>query len=174
MSAKPFRNSEGVNRPFRSPFSSSRNNNTENNVSTPESNIHKSLLRVSVSQRLLFQTPPTKKFRLTEGNEETKIDVERNIKLCQDDLALLKKQIQKKQESINNLKTTLLYKKKNKAEDLETAIKKWTDACQNALKDYENDLQNRNGQSVNMTEILSSFGIKPNTVRFCTNDDTFY
>lgn len=51
---------------------------------------------------------------MTEGNEETKIDVERNIKLCQDDLALLKKQIQKKQESINNLKTTLLYKKKVK------------------------------------------------------------
>ncbi|XP_054016647.1 swi5-dependent recombination DNA repair protein 1 homolog isoform X1 [Hylaeus anthracinus] len=172
MSAKPFRNSKGVNRPFRSPFSTPKNDNTKNNTNTPESNTSETPLRVSVSKRLLFQTPPTKKLRLSNETYINQTD-EQNKELRQSDLDSLKKRIQEKQELINNLKTTLLYKKKNKAEDLETAIKKWTDACQNALRDYQNDLQERNGRSVKMVEILSSLGIEPNTVQFYINDDTF-
>ncbi|XP_043247873.1 swi5-dependent recombination DNA repair protein 1 homolog [Colletes gigas] len=174
MSAKPFKNSKGVNKPFRSPFSTPRKNSTENNVNNTALASHGTPLRVSISKRLLFQTPPTKKLRLSEEKCENQTDVEQHTELCQDHLESLKKQIQGKQELINKLKTILLYKKKNKAEDLETAIKKWIDACQNALKDYQNDLQERNGQSVSMAEILSTFGIKPDTVNFLITDDTFH
>ena len=41
MSAKPFRNSKGVNKPFRSPFSTPQNDNKKNHTNTPELNTHK-------------------------------------------------------------------------------------------------------------------------------------
>lgn len=149
--------------------------------------------KVSVSKKLLFESPPAKRLCLsTESCEQSK-------ELSRFHLESLRKRIREKQESINNLKTTLSYKKKvkenqrlhvnyiidirclskifvqlkNKAEDLETAIKKWTDICQIALRDYQNNLQERNGYCTNMTEILSSFNIDPSIVCFSTDDDTF-
>lgn len=44
MSIKPYRNSKGVNKPFRSPFSTPRNNAVKSNVNTPELNTHETPL----------------------------------------------------------------------------------------------------------------------------------
>lgn len=111
---------------------------------------------------------------LNKNNNENHIDIEKNNVLCQNDLELLKKKIQEKQESINNLKRTLSYRKKNKAEDLEVAINKWRNSCQVALKDYQYDLQKKSGQTVTISEILSSLNIDPNVVHFSMDDDAFY
>ncbi|XP_015439402.1 PREDICTED: uncharacterized protein LOC107194313 [Dufourea novaeangliae] len=173
MSAKPYRNSKGVNKPFHSPFNTPRNKNTESNTNTPKSNTSESSLRVSLSKRSLFQTPPVKKLRLSDEKSEKLPDIEQNKQLCRDDLESLKKRIQEKQKTINNLKTTLLYKKKNKAEDLESAINKWTEVCQTAIEDYQNDLEERKQQSVTITQILSSLGIDPDIVHFSIDDDAF-
>ncbi|CAK9808223.1 Swi5-dependent recombination DNA repair protein 1 homolog [Anthophora quadrimaculata] len=168
MSAKPFRNSKGVNKPFCSPFNNTPQSNNKKNTNTLEANSDKTL-RVSTTRRMLFQqTPSPKKLCLSEENSN-----KQNKELCQADLESLKKRIQQKKKSIDNLKTTLSYQKKNKAEDLENAIKKWTECCQNALKDYQNILQERNGQSVSMSEILSSFNINSDIVRFSVDNDTF-
>ncbi|XP_076650258.1 swi5-dependent recombination DNA repair protein 1 homolog [Halictus rubicundus] len=172
MSSKPFRNSKGVNKPYRSPFSTPRNKSTGYIADTPESNSSES--RVSVSKKLLFQTPPTKKLRLTEEVTEDQRNTEQSKKLCQNDVELLKKRIREKQESINKLKTTLLYKKKNNADDLRNSIKKWTEVCQTVLSDYQADLKKRSEQSVSIMDILSSFGIDPKLVHFSPDDDTFY
>ena len=174
MSAKPFRNSRGVNKQFRSPFSTTpRNKNTENVANTPESKIHETSLKVSVAKKTLFTTP-IKKLRLSDENFENQAQVEQDKELCRADLELIQKRIQEKQESINNLKTIQLYKKKNKGEDLENEIKKHTDVCQTGLRDYQNLLQERNGQSISITEILSSLGIDPAIARFSKDDETFY
>ncbi|XP_076241606.1 uncharacterized protein LOC143183778 [Calliopsis andreniformis] len=173
MSARPFRNSKGVNKPFRSPFNITPKNNVENKINTPESNTCQTPLRIAVSKKLHFETP-TKKLCLSVENDDRQTNLEQNKELFQSDLVLLKKRIQEKQKAINSLKTTLLYKKKNKAEDLETAIKKWTAVCQTTLKDYQNNLENRNGHSMSMIDILSSFGIDPNIVCFSIDDNTFY
>lgn len=177
MSLKPFKNAKGVNKPFRSPFTNtSQNNSNKNNViHTTESNTCITPVKRCTSKKLLFTcTPSPKKICLNKDNNEDYIDIEKNEVLCQNDLELLKKRIQEKQESINNLKRTLLYRKKNKAEDLEAAIKKWRNSCQIALKDYQYDLQNKSGQAVTISEILSSLNIDPNVVHFSTDDDTFY
>ncbi|CAK9824418.1 Swi5-dependent recombination DNA repair protein 1 homolog [Anthophora retusa] len=168
MSAKPFRNSKGVNKPFCSPFNNTPQSNNKNNTNTLGAHSDKTL-RVSTTRRMLFQqTPSPKKLCLSEKNSN-----KQNKELCQADLESLKKRIQQKKESIDNLKTTLSYQKKNKAEDLENAIRKWTECCQNALKEYQNILQERNGQSVSMSEILSSFNINSDIVRFSVDNDTF-
>ncbi|KOC60986.1 Swi5-dependent recombination DNA repair protein 1 like protein [Habropoda laboriosa] len=175
MSAKPFRNSKGVNKPFCSPFNNTpQNNNNKRNTNIPESNSDKTPLKVSVAKRLLFQqTPSPKKLCSSEENSNNQANIKQNNELYQVHLESLKERIQLKEESIKNLKTTLSYQKKNKAEDLENAIKKWTECCQNALKDYQNELQERTGQSVTMSEILSSFNINPDIVCFSVDNDTF-
>ncbi|XP_076295992.1 swi5-dependent recombination DNA repair protein 1 homolog isoform X2 [Lasioglossum baleicum] len=172
MSSKPFRNSKSVNKPFRSPFSTPRSKSTKNIANTPESNSSES--RVSASKKSLFQTPPTKRLRLTEEVTKDQRNTEQSKELCRNDLELLKKRIQEKQESISNIKTTLLYKKKNNAEDIRNSIKKWTEVCQIVLGDYQDDLKKRNEQSVSIMDILSSFGIDPKLVQFSPDDDTFY
>ena len=174
MSAKPLRNSRGVNKQFRSPFNNTpRNKNTENVANTPESKIHETPLKVSVAKKTLFTTP-IKKLRLSDENCESQAQVKQDKELCRADLELIQKRIQEKQKSINNLKTIQLYKKKNKGEDLETEIRNNTDVCQTGLRDYQNLLQERNGQSISITEILSSLGIDPAIARFSTDDETFY
>lgn len=66
----------------------------------------------SASKKLLFtNTPSPKKLCLTEENH---IDTDGNKVLYREDLELLRKRVQEKQESINNLKRTLSYKKKVK------------------------------------------------------------
>ncbi|XP_076382608.1 swi5-dependent recombination DNA repair protein 1 homolog isoform X2 [Megalopta genalis] len=170
MSTKPFRNSKNVDKPFRSPFSTPKNKNTENITNTPELNSSQTSLS-STSKKLLFETPPTKKLRLTE--EHTQSSTNQSTKLCRNDLELLKKKIQEKQVSVSNLKTTLLYKKKNNAEDLRNIINKWTRVCQIVLRDYQNYLEKMNGQPVSIMDILSSFGIDHKLVHFSPDDDTF-
>nr|XP_012141507.1 PREDICTED: swi5-dependent recombination DNA repair protein 1 homolog [Megachile rotundata] len=177
MSLKPFRNAKGVNKPFRSPFTNTpQNNNNKNNVTdTTESNTCITPVKRCASKKLSFTcTPSPKKVCLQKESNEDHIDIEKNKVLCQNDLELLKKRIHEKQESINNLKRTLSYRKKNKAEDLEVAINKWRNSCQVALKDYQYDLQQKCGQTVTISEILSSLNIDPNVVHFSTDDDTFY
>ncbi|KAK1125812.1 hypothetical protein K0M31_005354 [Melipona bicolor] len=174
MSAKPLRNSKGVNKPFRSPFSTPQSDNKKNHTNTLELNTHKTPLKVSVAKRLFFQQSPFKKLHLDEESCNKHTDIEVTEKLYQADLESLKKKIQQKKESVEALKTELLYKKKNKAESVEGAIKKWTKCCQSALIDYQNSLQEKNSQTVKMSEILSSFNINPDTVRFSIDDDTFY
>lgn len=174
MSAKPLRNSRGVNKQFRSPFSTTpQNKNTENAANTPESKIRETPLKLSVAKKTLFTTP-IKKLRLSDENCEDQAQVKQDKELCRADLELIQKRIQEKQKSINNLKTIQLYKKKNLGEDLETEIRKYTDICQTGLRDYQNLLQERNGQSIGITEILSSLSIDPGIVRFSTDDQTFY
>lgn len=177
MSLKPFKNSKGVNKPFRSPFANTpQNNNNKNNVTdTTELNTCVTPIKRSASKKLLFTyTPSPKKMCLNKENNEDHIDIEKNKILYQNDLESLKKRIQEKQESINNLKRTLSYRKKNKVEDLEVAINKWRNSCQIALKDYQHDLQKNNGQTVTISEILSSLNIDPNVVHFSVDDDIFY
>ncbi|XP_078033089.1 swi5-dependent recombination DNA repair protein 1 homolog isoform X2 [Augochlora pura] len=172
MSTKPFRNSKGVDKPFRSPFSTPKIKNNENITNTPESNRSQTLLnRSSMSKKSLFQTPPTKKLRLSD--EHTHSGTIQNTKLCRNDLELLKSRIQEKQVTINNLKTTLLYKKKNNPEDLRNIIKKWTKVCQIVLRDYQNYLAKRNGQPVSIIDILSSFGVDHKLVNYSPDNDTF-
>ena len=173
MSLKPFRNSGGVNKPFRSPFSNTpQSNSIKDNNNTPDSNTCRTPVKSSASKKLLFtNTPSPKKLCVTKENH---IDIEENKVLYREDLESLRKKVQEKQESINNLKRILSYKKKNKAEDLEIAIQKWTNCCQIALKDYQNDLQEKSGQSVTISEILSSLNINPDKVHFSIDDDTFY
>ncbi|XP_043601450.1 swi5-dependent recombination DNA repair protein 1 homolog [Bombus pyrosoma] len=175
MSAKPLRNSKGVNKPFRSPFSTPQNNDKKDNISEPETSTYRTPLKVSVAKRLLFQqSPSSKKLYLDTENCNKEIDIEVKEKLYQTDLELLRKSIQEKEETIKILKTELSYKKKNKAENLEDAIKKWTECCQSALIDHQKILQGEGGQIVKMSEILSSFNINPDIVHFSINDDTFY
>ncbi|CAL7937861.1 unnamed protein product [Xylocopa violacea] len=174
MSAKPYKNSKGVNKPFCSPFNTPQNNINKSNINTPESSERKTPLKISVAKRLLFQqTPPCKRLCVNKG-DDNEIGTKLKSELYRSDLELLKMRIQQKEKSINDLKTTLLYRKKNKAEDLESVIKKWTDCCQNALWDYQKDLQERNGQIVEMSIILSSFNIEPDIVHFSIDDGTFY
>ncbi|XP_031842644.1 swi5-dependent recombination DNA repair protein 1 homolog isoform X2 [Nomia melanderi] len=174
MSTKPYRNSKGVDKPFRSPFSTPKNKNTEINVNTPKSSTPVTSMKVSVPRKSLFPIPPTKKVRLSTVETADQSDVEQNEKLCHDDLETLRKRIREKQVAINQLKTTLLYKRKNKTEDLENAIEKWTKVCQTALEDYQNDWKEQNGESVSIMNILSSLGIDPKVIRFSPDDDTFY
>lgn len=63
---------------------------------------------------------------------------------------------------------------KNKIEDLENAITKWTKVCQTAVGDYQNDWRERNGESVSIMNILSSLGIDAKVIQFSPDDDTFY
>ena len=174
MSAKPLRNSRGVNKQFRSPFSTTpRNKNTENVANTPESKIRETASKDSVAKKTLFTTP-AKKLRLSDENCEDRAQVEQDTELRRADLELIQKRIQEKQKSINNLRTVQLYKKKNPGEDLETEIRKYTDVCQTGLRDYQNLLQERNGQPIGITEILSSLSIDPAIAGFSTDDETFY
>ncbi|XP_043508032.1 swi5-dependent recombination DNA repair protein 1 homolog [Frieseomelitta varia] len=173
MSAKPFRNSKGVNKPFRSPFNTPQNDNKKNHTNTPKLNTHETPLKVSVAKRLLFQQSPSFK-KLHLDKESCNKHIEVTEKLYQADLESLKKRIQQKKKSVEALKTELLYKKKNKAESIEAAIRKWTKCCQSALVDYQNSLQEKNSQTVKMSEILSLFNTNPDTVRFSIDDDTFY
>lgn len=40
MSAKPLRNSKGVNKPFRSPFNTPQNNDKKDNINAPETSTY--------------------------------------------------------------------------------------------------------------------------------------
>ncbi|XP_031370866.1 swi5-dependent recombination DNA repair protein 1 homolog isoform X4 [Apis dorsata] len=172
MNAKPFKNGKGVNKPFRSPFSTPQ---SSDNINISKLTTYETPLKVSIAKRLIYQkTPSPKKLCINKENNNKQTDIKIKNKLYQIDLELLKKKIQEKEESIKILKTTLLYKKKNKAENLESVIKKWTTCCQNALIDYQKCLQEKNDQPVKLSEILSLFNINPDIVCFSIDDDTFY
>ncbi|XP_043790605.1 swi5-dependent recombination DNA repair protein 1 homolog isoform X2 [Apis laboriosa] len=172
MNAKPFKNGKGVNKPFRSPFSTPQSND---NINISKLNTYETPSKVSIAKRLIYQkTPSPKKLCINKENNNKQTDIKVKNKLYQINLELLKKKIQEKEESIKILKTTLLYKKKNKAENLESVIKKWITCCQNALIDYQKCLQEKNDQPVKLSEILSSFNINPDIVCFSIDDDTFY
>ncbi|KAG6795212.1 swi5-dependent recombination DNA repair protein 1 isoform X1 [Apis mellifera caucasica] len=172
ISAKPFKNGKGVNKPFRSPFNTPQSNN---NINISKLSTYETPSKISVAKRLIYQkTSSPKKLCINKENNSKQTEIEVKNKLYQIDLELLKKKIQEKEESIKILKTTLSYKKKNKAENLESVIKKWTTCCQNALIDYQKCLQEKNDQPVKLFEILSSFNINPDIVCFSIDDDIFY
>lgn len=161
---------------FSSPFNTTPQcSNNKSDINTAEQNKQeKTPLKGSIARRLLFQqTPSPKKLRLSE-EDCNQTDNESKKILRRSDLEVLKQRIKQKEKTVRHLKTTILYRKKNKAEDLECAIQKWTESCQNALRDYQNSLKNDGRQSVAMSEILSSFNINPDTVRFSVDNDTFY
>lgn len=171
---KRLRNSEGANKPFRSPFSTPRNSNVNQNENTPECSLNKTPSRAVSSKRSLFQqTPPQKRPRLSKDSMQNR-NITECTELCDNDLEALKRRIKDKQERIANLKRTLLYKKKNKAEDIEAAIEKWTTVCQDALKDYYEEANQNNIHGLSMYHLLLRFGIDPKVVRYSVDDDMFY
>lgn len=174
MSSKPLKNSKGVNKPFRSPFNTFILNDSKRtaNVHTPESSKSEPL-RNSLMKRLIFEDTPPRKSLCLNTEDDQQIREEKEI-LYQSDLESLQRRVQQKEESLAILKTKQLHRKKNKAMDLESAIKIWTEGCQTALEDYQAYQQERNGRTVSMSDIFSVFNINPEIVCYSVDDDAFH
>lgn len=88
-------------------------------------------------------------------------------------LEALTKRIQQKEKCLNDRKRSLLYRQKNNPQELEAEIEKWTATFQTAIQDLRIELENKHGKPFTVMEILATFGIDPNVVRYNADDDTF-
>ncbi|KAL2716127.1 swi5-dependent recombination DNA repair protein 1 [Vespula squamosa] len=169
-----LKNSPAVNKPFRSLFNSpdvtsKRKSNVENleqvNFKSQAKNTKRKL-----SQELIVMK---KIARFDFENDMENVEIDKSMNIFPSDLEELEKRILKKQKEIEILKNEISYCKKNNSDDLETDIKQWRYACQEALERLQKDLENKRGQVMTMEEILSSLGIPKSLVHYSTENDTF-
>lgn len=171
-----LKNSPAVNKPFRSLFNNAdvTPKNKLNIKSSTKSNSNcKSKVREDTKRKLSPELPSVKKIRFDIDSDAENIEIDNDMQVSENDLEELKQRIIKKQKEIEVLRNEIAYCKKNNCIDLEAEIKQWRSACQDALERLHKNLQDKQGQTVTMKEMLSLLGIPTNLVYYSVENDTF-
>ncbi|XP_014215561.1 uncharacterized protein LOC106644527 [Copidosoma floridanum] len=181
MFRTPLKNSKNVNKPFKSPFDTSTTPNKELTKSgqkpgrlsfVSESPVS---LRAHEAKRVLQLDDSeldNKRSKLTRYDSDgiEKIVPENATK---SDLLLLKRKIFEIRQELDCLKSRERCSKKHDPKVLRASIDRWQSACQSALEIVCSELTERNGQSSNISDVLSMLGIPEELVHYSKKDDAF-
>lgn len=149
----PLRNSKRVNKPYQSPI----------NADSPTCG--KVLLKNDASD-----SPLLKRRRLSLSNKENTSGVTIHLERTrQTDIQILKRKIILKKSIIEDLRRQLLYNKKHNSSDLKECIKKWREACTEALERLQKDVSERNSKCTSMTDILNTLNIPKKIIGYSEN-----
>ncbi|XP_012283947.1 uncharacterized protein LOC105701627 [Orussus abietinus] len=163
----PLKSSNRANRPFRSPFSNIPKLDKTGPKASPSS------CSLISGKRSALQKNIKVKRRCVENISEKVQKENASTVVVWNDLVALQDRIQKKEEEINSLKSKFTHSRKYKLDDLKSAINTWQQGCQEALEELRKNVQERNGRTINMVELLTALGIPVDMVGLNVEDDTF-